>query len=305
MPSHLFFYEFITNTKIMAIKVNEHLIPDWAIERQAQTMFEQVAKSMPDKPREVVQLSALDLARDRMVDQALMAQESQNREYVIDAEEVNLGMKKWISQNGGKKAFSKGKHPVIKTEDDLRKEITSQIQFNRLLEEESTTEKISESEAKKYYDARPDLFETEVLLTASHILKMAKTEEEFARAEEQIIEIRKKIEDGDAFIDMIKKESDDSQNDGHLGTFGKGRMVPPFEKAAFALNVDEVSQPVKSQFGWHLIQLHDRKEPEVTPFSEVKDKIVEYLGERRKDRVFDQFLDKLKSQAEITEVAGI
>ena len=289
----------------MAIKVNEHLIPDWAIERQAQTMFEQVAKSMPDKPREVVQLAALDLARDRMVDQALMAQESQNREYVIDAEEVNLGMKKWISQNGGKKAFSKGKHPVIKTEDDLRKEITSQIQFNRLLEEESTSEKISESEAKKYYDARPDLFETEVLLTASHILKMAKTEEEFARAEEQIIKIRKKIEDGDPFIDMIKKESDDSQNDGHLGTFGKGRMVPPFEKAAFSLKAGEVSEPVKSQFGWHLIELHDRKEPEVTPFEEVKEKIVEYLGERRKDRVFDQFLDKLKKQADITEVAGI
>jgi peptidyl-prolyl cis-trans isomerase C len=268
-------------------------------------MFEQVAKSMPDKPREVVQLAALDLARDRMVDQALMAQESQNREYVIDAEEVNLGMKKWISQNGGKKAFSKGKHPVIKTEDDLRKEITSKIQFNRLLEEESTSEKISESEAKKYYDARPDLFETEVLLTASHILKMAKTEEEFARAEEQIIKIQKKIEDGDPFIDMIKKESDDSQNDGHLGTFGKGRMVPPFEKAAFSLKVGEVSEPVKSQFGWHLIELHDRKEPDVTPFEEVKEKIVEYLGERRKDRVFDQFLDKLKKQADITEVAGI
>ena len=289
----------------MAIKVNEHLIPDWAIERQAQAMFEQVAKSMPDKPREVVQLAALDLARDRMIDQTLMAQESQKRDYVIDAEEINLGMKNWISQNGGKKAFSKGKHPVIKTEDDLRKEITSQIQFNRLLEEESTGETVSESEAKKYYDARPDLFETEVLLTASHILKMAKTEEEFDRAEEQIIEIRKKIENGEAFVDLIKKESDDSQNDGHLGTFGKGRMVPPFEKAAFALKVGEISEPVKSQFGWHLIELHDRKEPEVTSFEEVKEKIIEYLGERRKDRVFDQFLDKLKKQAEITEVAGI
>jgi peptidyl-prolyl cis-trans isomerase C len=289
----------------MAIKVNEHLIPDWAIERQAQTMFEQVAKSMPGKPREVIQLAALDLARDRMIDQTLMAQESQKRDYVIDAEEINLGMKNWISQNGGKKAFSKGKHPVIKTEDDLRKEITSQIQFNRLLEEESTGETVSESEAKKYYEARPDLFETEVLLTASHILKMAKTEEEFNRAEEQIIEIRKKIENGEAFVDLIKKESDDSQNDGHLGTFGKGRMVPPFEKAAFALKVGEISEPVKSQFGWHLIELHDRKEPEVTSFEEVKEKIIEYLGERRKDRVFDQFLDKLKKQAEITEVAGI
>jgi parvulin-like peptidyl-prolyl isomerase len=134
---------------------------------------------------------------------------------------------------------------------------------------------------------------------------MAKTEEEFDRAEEQIIEIRKKIENGEAFVDLIKKESDDSQNDGHLGTFGKGRMVPPFEKAAFALKVGEISEPVKSQFGWHLIELHDRKEPEVTSFEEVKEKIIEYLGERRKDRVFDQFLDKLKKQAEITEVAGI
>ena len=92
----------------MSLKVNEHLIPEWAIERQAQALFEQVAKSMPGKPREVIQIAATDLARDRMIDQSLMGQESQKRNYEIDPEEVNLGMKKWISQNGGKKAFSKG-----------------------------------------------------------------------------------------------------------------------------------------------------------------------------------------------------
>ena len=89
----------------MAVKVNEHIIPDWAIERQAQSLFEQVEKSMPGKPREVIQLAALDLAKDRMIDQSLMGQESQTRGYEIDAEEVSLGMKQWISQNGGKKAF--------------------------------------------------------------------------------------------------------------------------------------------------------------------------------------------------------
>ena len=151
----------------MAIKVNEHLIPDWAIERQAQALLEQVSKTMPGKPREVVQLAALDLAKDRMIDQALMAQESQERNYSIDPEEVKIGMKNWISQNGGKKAFSKGKHPVIKTMDDLKKEITSQIEFNRLLEEESMIDPVSKEDAKKYYDSRPDLFETELLLTAS------------------------------------------------------------------------------------------------------------------------------------------
>jgi parvulin-like peptidyl-prolyl isomerase len=288
----------------MAVKVNEHLIPDWAVERQAQSLFEQVAKTMPDKPREVVQLAALDLARDRMIDQALMAQESQRRDYKIDPEELKLGMKKWISENGGKKAFSKGKHPVIKTQEDLEKEIINQIQFNRLLEEISDCDAVTEDEAKKYYDARPDLFESEVLLTASHILKMAKTEDEQGIAEAKIIDLRKRVLDGEDFVELVRAESDDAQNDGHLGTFGKGRMVEPFEKAVFELKPEEISDPVQTQFGWHLIKLHDRKEPEITPFEEVKDKISEYLGERRKDSVFDEFLDQLKKNAEITEVAG-
>lgn len=289
----------------MALKVNDHLIPDWAVERQAQSLFEQVGKSMPGKPREVIHLAAFDLAKDRMVDQALMAQESQKRNYTVDPEEVNLGMKKWISQNGGKKAFSKGKHPVIKTEDDLKKEIISQIQFNRLLEEESRVDVVTEEEAKKYYEVRPDLFESEILLTASHLLKMAKSATEMNDAERKIIEIKKLLDEGSDFLELIKQESDDSQNDGHLGTFGKGMMVPPFEKAALALKAGEISGPVKTQFGWHLILLHERKDPEVTPFEEVKGKIIEYLGEKRKDAAFDKFLDGLKKEAEITEVSGI
>jgi parvulin-like peptidyl-prolyl isomerase len=289
----------------MAIKVNDHIIPDWAIERQAQSLIEQVAKTMPGKPREVIQLAALDMAKDRMIDQALMSQESQNRNYKIDSEEINLGMKKWISQNGGKKAFSKGKHPVIKTQEDLRIEIVNQIKFNRLLEEESKGEAVTEDVAKNYYETRPDLFQSEVLVTASHILKMAKNEDEFSRAEKEIIEIKNQIEEGADFVDLVKKESDDAQNDGHLGTFGRGRMVPPFDKAVFGLSPGELSQPVRTQFGWHLILLHDKNEPVVTPFKEVKDKIIEYLNEKRKDAAFDQFLDELKKKSEISEVSGL
>ena len=289
----------------MAIKVNDHIIPDWAIERQAQSLIEQVAKTMPGKPREVIQLAALDMAKDRMIDQALMSQESQNRDYKIDSDEINLGMKKWISQNGGKKAFSKGKHPVIKTQEDLRIEIINQIKFNRLLEEESKGETVTEDVAKNYYETRPDLFQTEVLVTASHILKMAKNEDEFSRAEKEIIEIKNQIEGGADFVELVKKESDDGQNDGHLGTFGRGRMVPPFEKAVFGLSPGELSQPVRTQFGWHLILLHDKNEPVVTPFKEVKDKIIEYLNEKRKDAAFDQFLDELKKKSEISEVSGL
>ena len=111
---------------------------------------------------------------------------------------------------------------------------------------------------------------------------MAKSEGEFKVAEEKIIELRKRLDAGDDFVELVKTESDDAQNDGHLGTFGKGRMVAPFEEAAFALKPGEISEPVRSQFGYHLIQLHERKEPEITPFNEVQEKIIEYLGERKK-----------------------
>jgi len=289
----------------MSLKVNERLIPDWAIERQAEALFENLARSMQGKPREVIQLAAIDMAKDRLIDQTLMADESKRRNYKVDPAEVNKGMKQWLRQNGGKKALEQGKNPLIKNQEDLRQEITSQIQFNRLLEEESSCEPVTEEEARKYYDSRPDLFSTEPLLTASHILKKASSEAEFEEAEKEVAILRARIEEGEDFAEVVRKESDDSQNDGHLGQFGRGRMVPSFEKAAFALEVGELSQPVRTQFGWHIIQLHERTEPEVTPFEEIREQVIEYLQERRKDKVFDEFLDGLKQKAEITEISGI
>ena len=73
----------------MAIKINDQLIPSWAIERQAQSLFDQVAKGMQGRPQEVIQLAAIDLAKERMIDQSLMAQESSRRKYQIDPEAVN------------------------------------------------------------------------------------------------------------------------------------------------------------------------------------------------------------------------
>lgn len=289
----------------MAIKVNDQLIPTWAIERQAQSLFDQVAKGMQGRPQEVIQLAAIDLAKERMIDQSLMAQESSRRKYQIDPEEVNKGMKRWMKENGGKKAIEKAKHPAIKNREDLRREILAQLRYNRLLEEESSCEIPTEKEAREYYENRPDLFTSEEMVSASHILKKASSEKEFKVAEEQIQAIRQRLLSGEDFVKCVQEESDDGGNDGNLGSFGKGRMVPEFEKVAFSLEPDQLSEPVKTQFGWHLVKLHEKQEPKITPFDELKEKIIEYLHERKKDKVFDSFLDDLKAKATIEEVSGL
>ena len=289
----------------MSIKVNDQVIPSWAIERQAQSLYEQVARGMQGKPQEVIQLAAIDLAKERMIDQSLMAQESNRRKYQIDPEEVNKGMKRWMRENGGKKAIEKTKHPAIKDRDDLRREILAQLRYNRLLEEESSCDIPTEKEAREYYDNRPDLFTSEEMVSASHILKKASSDEEFENAEKEILSIRDRLLGGEDFVKCVQEESDDGGNDGNLGTFGKGRMVPEFEEAAFSLEPDQLSEPVKTQFGWHVIKLHEKQEPKLTPFDELKEKIIEYLHERKKDKVFDSFLDELKAKATIEEVSGI
>lgn len=289
----------------MSIKINDQVIPDWAIERQAEALFENVARGMPGKPREIIMMSALELAKDRLVDQALMAQESRRRKYQVDSVELQKKIKLWLKQNGGKKAFEKINNPMIQNQDDLKRELSDQMRFNQLLEEESQCEQVSAADALKYYEERPELFRSEELLAASHFLKMGKTEEELGLALEAVKEVRQRIEKGEDFTAVVRAESDDKSNDGNLGTFGKGRMVPEFEQAAYAMEVGELSEPVKTQFGWHLIQLHQRIPPKVTPFEEIKEKVIEYLTERKKDKVFESFLDRLKAEATIEEVAGI
>ena len=290
---------------MMSIKINDQVIPDWAIERQAEALFENVARGMPGKPREIIMMSALELAKDRLVDQALMAQESRRRKYQVDSVELQKKIKLWLKQNGGEKAFEKINNPMIQNQDDLKRELSDQMRFNQLLEEESQCEQVSAADALKYYEERPELFRSEELLAASHFLKMGKTEEELGLALEAVKEVRQRIEKGEDFTAVVRAESDDKSNDGNLGTFGKGRMVPEFEQAAYAMEAGELSKPVKTQFGWHLIQLHQRIPPQVTPFEEIKEKVIDYLTERKKDKVFESFLDRLKAEATIEEVAGI
>jgi len=289
----------------MSIKINDQIIPDWAIERQAEALFENVAKGMPGKPREIIMISALDLAKERLIDQALMAQESRRRKYKVDSVELQKKIKLWMKQNGGKKAFEKIKNPMIQNHDDLKRELSDQMRFNQLLEEESQCDPVSETDALKYYEDRPELFRSEEQLSASHLLKMAKSEEEFEKALEDVKALRERLQKGEDFTELVRAESDDKGNDGNLGTFGKGRMVSEFEEAAYGLESGELSEPVRTQFGWHLILLHEKIPAKITAFDDIKEKVIEYLTERKKDKVFEDFLDGMKAQASIEEVSGI
>lgn len=137
-------------------------------------------------------------------------------------------------------------------------------------------EKVTEAEAKKFYDERASQMAGEEEVKASHIL---------VKSEEKAQEVAKKLLAGGDFAALAKEYSEDpgsKDKGGVLGYFGRGQMVKEFELIAFTMQKGETSQPVKTQFGYHIIRVDDRRKKDPPKFEDVKNEILERMGQQKK-----------------------
>ena len=138
---------------------------------------------------------------------------------------------------------------------------------------------VTESDAKKFYDSQVAATPTQEEIRARHIL---------VDTEEKAKEIYENVAHGADFMAMAKQHSKDSgskEDGGDLGYFTRGRMVPQFEETAFKTPKGEVSLPVKSQFGWHLIKVEDKRQRGAPAFDKIKDRIMATLIHRRAQEI--------------------
>ena len=168
-----------------------------------------------------------------------------------------------------------------------------------------------EREARRTYDNTASRFEGQDLLTASHILALMRqdaTAEQQAAAKariDSIYNVLKAVPKGQLagkFAELAKEKSDDqgsAQRGGALGQFGKGMMIPDFENAAYALKAGEMSAPIKSTVGWHIIYMEDRHPFESYEFHH--DNIIKFLDQRGiKEASANAYLDFVSNERHIT-----
>ncbi|MGE5626711.1 MAG: peptidyl-prolyl cis-trans isomerase [Solirubrobacterales bacterium] len=151
---------------------------------------------------------------------------------------------------------------------------------------------VTDSEVEDYYKANENMFANQATVTAKHIL---------VDSAEKAGDIKAEILNGKAFEDAAFEYSTCPSNSqgGSLGAFSRGQMVPEFEDAAFAMEIGAVSDPVQTQFGYHLIKVDAKAEAGVKPFAEVKDMIKNKLLQERQAYKYSEAVNKLKDKNKV------
>ena len=189
--------------------------------------------------------------------------------------------------------YTYAKDNKIDQEEDFRNEIKrveenvlKQYVINKIL----TSVKLTEEEKKAFYEAQKQSFSKPETASAKHIL---------VDSEDKANDILGKINAGEvSFEDAAKEHSSCPSNahGGDLGTFGRGQMVPEFEDAVFSMNNGDVSGPVKTQFGYHLIKLENKNESTIPEYDEVAEEVGRTLLFQKQGEVYQQKLNEVKAK---------
>jgi len=194
---------------------------------------------------------------------------------LINKELVHLDAKKNLLEHD----------PEFKTElEKLKKELLSNFYVDKFLREV----KVKEEEIKKYFDEHPEEFAGEETVCASHIL---------VEEEKKAQEILNKIQSGEmTFEDAAKAFSTcpSSQRGGDLGEFGRGQMVPEFDKACFEMAEGEVRGPVQTQFGFHLIRLDKKNAATPISFADAKESLGQKLLAEAQQKAYQSKMNQLR-----------
>ncbi len=162
---------------------------------------------------------------------------------------------------------------------------------------------VDEDELKQFYEERKASLKSKEQRRASHILIAVPSDADEAaveKARKEAAQVREQLAGGADFAELAKAHSDDpgsAQKGGDLGFFGSGDMVPAFDKTVFGMAEGDISDPVRTQFGFHIIKLTGIRGSKVPPLDEVRDELVR---EMQQEKVDDLFYDQLEQLTDLS-----
>ncbi|MEH7546560.1 peptidylprolyl isomerase [Neobacillus vireti] len=227
---------------------------------------------------------------DQMINDKIVETEAEKKKITVSNSTINSEIDKLKEQYGGEDAFNQALVNNNTTLSALKNDVKNYLLIKKLLEPEI---KITEDEMKTYFEENKDSYATAEQVKASHILV---ADEKTAK------EIKQKLDNGEDFATLAKKYStDESTKDkgGELGYFAKGTMVTEFDNVAFTLPVNKISDPVKTEYGYHIIKVEDKKAAQAANYEASKAEIKETLFDQKVDSEYQTWIDSKKKNYDI------
>lgn len=237
-----------------------------------------------------------EMVLDQLVTEHLLQQEARKQKLTATKEEVQARIEQDKLSVGGEEAYLDIlKNQVKMTEREYQTEVEKQIVVEKLYQQVVGTQTVSDEEIQNYYEENKANYIQPEQIKARHIL---------VATEEEGNNILKEIKAGADFAQLAAEKSIDpsaKENQGDLGYFAEdAQFVQEFKDAAFKLKVGEMtSKPVKTEFGYHIIRIEDKKSAGQQSFEEVKGSIGEELKSNKESTQFQQYLEDLRNQAKI------
>lgn len=246
---------------------------------------------------------------EELIDRELLYQQSRKKGVVIEEAQVNEELDQLKKQYPNEQAYKEGLEENQLTEAAVKGQIKMTLAVRKFVEKEFGADiKVSESEAKVFYDGNPQYFRVPETVRLSQIMiKVDPKSDPSKKAEAQktLEALQKRIQKGEDFSILAKDFSQDASaaQGGDLGTIPRGKMPKAIDDAAFALKPGEVSGILETDQGVHLIKVHEKKPEKVVAFKEVEEKIRQHLSDQKLRQKVNEFLNELKKTAKIERIS--
>lgn len=224
---------------------------------------------------------------ETMIVDKIIETETKKVDVNITDAEIQTEMNRIIEAYGGQEAFDQQMTLSGTTAETLKADIVSYMKTLKLLEPRIT---VTEEEINTYFEENKDTFIQSEQVEASHIL---------VDDEATANEVKTQLNDGKDFAELAAKYSTDASNaqsGGELGFFGKGDMVEPFETAAFSMKINEISDPVKTEFGYHIIKVTNRQEAQEASLEANRAEIEETLKDEKLNTEYSSWLTEKQEE---------
>ncbi len=298
----------------IAVTVNGTAITDAEVNEVMKPVLERMGKNLQPNLLESYKAGMRQQVVERLIVEKLLDAKVKAANITVADKDVDAKLEEIASrQNTTVDALKQMLAAQGQKFDEVRSQIKKGLQYEKLIEGESGGKiDVNEADAKAYYDEHKQEFDTPETVKASHILIKPQTDpntdpnQAKAKAKAKTEDLLKQVKGGADFAALAKEHSacPSAARGGDLGSFAKGQMVKPFEDAAFALEPNQVSGVVETQFGYHIIKVTEHKQPGVTSFAEAKQQIVDFLRDSKQQQVYQDYVERLKLNSKIEYPVG-